>query len=145
MCLTLKGVPAIPKRAEEDITCYKVLAKSIFISCILQNETEEVLFFTPYLCMDVELGKEYTEDEGDDFHVKHDGTDGFEVREGGYHLFVNEEDAEKEKISLSAIYKIQDYVVVKAIVPKGALYIEGVCGYHNLKCVVTKKVRYEKI
>ena len=125
-------------KAEEDITCYKVLVveKSPFLT--RKNEK----YFTPYMEMNVKLRRRYNDDRPVATHVIGGVVDDEWVKvEGGvFHLFKNLDDA------ISEAAEWPDSIVVEAVIPKRAEHLEGVfkCGYSSYVSYGTKSVIYKK-
>jgi len=136
MCLTCFLKP-VTRKTENEMVFYKVL------NDLGKTSDNRQWYETPFKNFEVNLGKEYSED-GEDFSVD-ELYDRWTVSGGGFHLFRDYEDADNETVRLKyhPMTPFYDYVVVKAIVPKGTPYIEG--RFNSCPCLIVKKVRYEKL
>ena len=122
MCLRVKintkGLTSLPFNvAEEDIICYKVLVFQEGDGVYYPNAG----FYTPYLDMEVKLGKKYEDDKVVDITAMDDVV---EVDGGVFHLFADYHDALREAKDWKSS------AIVEAVIPKDAKYIEGIfkCG-----------------
>lgn len=110
MCLTLTENSKL-KVAEENIICYKVAIKDIERDC----------FMTPFRGMIYKLGKLYSTLMG---YPRKIGS--IKIINEGFHSFTCKEDAWKcAKYDVTTFEGANNMVVVKCIIPKGAVYIEG--------------------
>ena len=118
-------------KAEEDITCYKVLIKEK----LPYEETET--YYTPYMDMEVKLQRRY-DDDRDLVFVANDSE--VTVEDGVFHLFKNLDEA------INEAYDWSKSIVVEAIIPKGAEYIDGIfyCGGFTSDSCGTKSVIYKE-
>jgi len=119
-------------KAEEDITCYKVLIKEK----LPYEETET--YYTPYMDMEVKLQRRYDDDRDLVLGTNYD--DLVTVEDGVFHLFKNLDEA------INEAYDWSKSIVVEAIIPKGAEYIDGTfysAGFTSDSCG-TKSVIYKK-
>ena len=106
MCLQTDS--NIPKIANEDITCYKVLR--------ITKEGQLTSYYHP--TMKWEIGKEY--EEPDSVDCKY-----LEVNGGVFHSYKKLLDAQWENM-MSVVYNYDDRVgVFMCIIPKGTRYYEG--------------------
>ena len=126
MCI-ISNTSLKPKIAEEDIVCYKVLVIS---------SVDDTLF-TPFQNMNVELNKEYFEPnfieslnkvimEHHDI-VKVNPYKPYCYNEYMFHTFKNKDDAMYFKNCI----EYRNSTVIKAIIPKGSKYIEGIFSYSS--------------
>ena len=123
MCFSVKKL--VLKQAKRNKVFYKVL-EPINVLC-----TDKIYkYVTPYREMEVCLGKWYSSDSATVEFCNSNMT----VGSGVFHLFKNRKSAES---LAESSYK---YIVVKAIVPKGAFY-----AINDLDEVITSDVRYEKL
>jgi len=130
MCLITYDRP-IPKRTEKEETYYKVLF-------YFGGDA----YRTPYRGQTIYLDKMQFE-LGEVFSTRV-VLSGYEITEGGFHLFKQKEDAEKEAELLNHYHPAsRGYRVVKAVVPKGTPYVEGF--YGGTKAIIVKKVTYKRI
>lgn len=126
------------KVAEEDITCYKVVR--------LPKEKEGVRsqFVSPFLSSEINTYQMYEMDDYTVYEIGHV----LNISAGMIHLISTLEDAYKlkEKMELQNKFYNYEYRVLKAIIPKGTKYIEGVFDWYIMDCelnaVATKKVWY---
>lgn len=128
-------VPVV-KKTETDMEFYKVLAIK-----------DDGKYYSPYMNKEAELGVLHQDPNLEDFEIaKYQFWR--EVTHGGFHLFKDEHYARCEADYLNQVITegsdAKEYVVVKAIVPAGTTYIEGMY-MHETGCVVVKKVKYEEI
>lgn len=123
MCFSTKKL--ILKQAKRNKVFYKVLER---INVPYSDKIYK--YRTPYRAMEVNLGKWYTSDSAT---VEFCNT-GMALGHGVFHLFKN------RKLTESLENSYYSYVVVKAIVPKGAFYAINKHGE-----VITSEVRYEKL
>lgn len=123
MCFSTKKL--VLKQAKRNKVFYKVLEpiNGFFTDKIYR-------YITPYREMEVCLGKWYTSDSATVEFCNSDMT----VGHGVFHLFKNRKSAE------SLAKNSYKYIVVKAIVPKGAFYAINDHGE-----VITSDVKYEKL
>ena len=123
MCFSTKKL--VLKQAKRNKVFYKVLEpiNELFADKIYR-------YVTPYREMEVHLGKWYSSDSATVEFCNSDIT----VGSGVFHLFKNRRSAES---LANSSYK---YIIVKAIVPKGAFY-----AINDLDEVITSDVRYEKL
>jgi len=100
---------------------------------------------TPYLCFNVELGKDYSIDPEKKWDIIHDRIlPNKHIVEGNcFHLYKRKHDAIADLNTWGRNIDSHKYFVVKAIVPKGTEYIEGEWGFTKVICV--RQVRYEKL
>ena len=150
MCLMCKDEPVVRHTTKERVF-YKVLAIGIKMPLGESN------LYTPFMSLNVTIGKRYCQNNADTFHYVKDyqynqfnekTLRGYTIENGGYHLYKRKKDADDLCDYLNNKYRtnkytFNDYFVVKAIVPKGTAYVSG--EYRDAKCVITKKVRYEYI
>lgn len=123
MCFSTKKL--VIKQAKRNKVFYKVLEP------INELFTDKIYrYVTPYREMEVCLGKLYSSDSATVEFCNSDMT----VGSGVFHLFKNRKSAES---LAESSYK---YIVVKAIVPKGAFY-----AINDYDEVITSDVRYEKL
>lgn len=123
MCFSTKKL--VLKQAKRNKVFYKVLEP------INELFTDKIYrYVTPYRDMEVCLGKLYSSDSATVEFCNSDMTLGF----GVFHLFKNRKSAE------SLANNSYKYIVVKAIVPKGAFY-----AINDHDEVITSDVRYEKL
>ena len=123
MCFSVKKL--VLKQAKRNKVFYKVLEP---INELFTDKTYR--YITPYREMEVCLGKWYSSDSATIEFCNSDMTLG----SGVFHLFKNRKSAES---LANHSYK---YIIVKAIVPKGAFY-----AINDLDEVITSDVRYEKL
>ena len=133
MCL-LSNIKPVPTRTESERVFYKVLAVG-----------ENGCYYSPYMARPYELNVLHEMDDQEKFDILRRAY-GWEISSGGFHLFVEQDDAFSEAAHLnqtSVEYNwFERYFVVRAVVPEGTLYVEG--DYlPDAKCVVVKKVKYE--
>lgn len=103
------------KIAKKDIVCYKFLRKG------------DLGYFTPFFKRTVEIGKEYKSD----IHYN-----GFSV-DMGLHSYRRKSGTD----TLNTIYK--DGVVVKCVIPKGAIYHKG--RFSGERCYASNTLKYVEI
>ena len=137
MCLTTLGKKELI--AEEDLVFYKLL-----------DVSEDIFgykyYYSYYRMSPVVLGEVYRDKyKHFGFRKRIDlGKNLYEVNAGGYHLFKKFEDADRVNKRHGS-----NGIIVKAIVPKGTRYVEGIFDYGNqdteANSVVVKVVKYEKI
>ena len=125
MCFCTKKL--VLKQAKRDKVFYKVL-EQVKVFSISNNVF--IKYITPYRDMEVKLGKWYTSNSA---IVDLSDSDIIALGEGVFHLFKNRKSAE------SLVKRSYKYIIVKAIVPKGAFYAT------NNNEVITSDVRYEKL
>lgn len=128
MCLHLRSDQREPKKATEDIVCYKecYIGKPIKLPWsfdnMLHTKTVET-YETPFYHMGVALGKTYAAD--------------FVIMDNkvfdGLHSFKND--------PLGATY--DNSVIIECVIPKGATYYEG--SGLGLACYASNKLRYVKV
>lgn len=119
MCLQIKGLQHIPRIALRDITVYKVV----------KDTFNDGSYYTPYMCMRVQVGETYTAEL---------------IRfassvEHGLHSFARLEDAVEELRD----WKNNCPEVIRCIIPKGSIYYIGRFGI--LKSYASNKLRYDKV
>lgn len=103
MCLTSKW--RFPRKAKEDIICYKILISNFDY------------YFSPYRAELVDIQKEYKA-EGESFKWK----DGYKKDIGYIHAYTLQHDASRCCIWENSSHHYLRYVVFKCIIPKGTLY-----------------------
>ena len=111
MCLTnIKK----PKVAEEEIITYKVL-------CISNG-----IISTPFYQHFVDLGQEYSKPEWCDDEIETATED--EIDGLVFHVFANEDGAKEMALKFNSLAGVgrRRYFVVKTIIPKGSIYVEGI-------------------
>lgn len=123
MCFSTKKL--VLKQAKRNKVFYKVLEQ-----INVPYNYKIYKYQTPYRAMEVNLGKWYTSDSATIEFCNTDMTLGH----GVFHLFKN------KKLAKSLTDSYYSYVIVKAIVPKGAFYAINKRGE-----VITSEVRYEKL
>lgn len=123
MCFSTKKL--VLKQAKRNKVFYKVLEQ-----INIPYNYKIYKYQTPYRAMEVNLGKWYTSDSATVEFCNADMT----VGSGVFHLFKNRKSAE------SLAESSYNYIVVKAIVPKGAFY-----AINDHDEVITSDVRYEKL
>lgn len=126
MCFSTKKL--ILKQAKRDKVFYKVLEQ---INAFSISNKVSYKYITPYREMEVNLGKWYNSS----FAIVDFCDADMTLGEGVFHLFKNRKSAESLVKRNS-----HKYIVVKAIVPKGAFYATN-----NDNEVITSEVRYEKL
>ena len=144
------------KVAEEDIICYKVVInrRIPLFSWITRNK-----YRTPYFGMNVRCNKLY-EEHGDDCgnrtidDLVQPGNIFWFVNCGVFHMF---KDIKFARMDAEALNKCNDelyplglhkYRVIKAIIPKGAYYIEGHCSGMSsafAPAIASNKVIYKEL
>ena len=166
MCLYTANKPVVAKK---ELTFYKVLCNWVehahpeitdkYDTWPKDPSQYKKVLMSPYQNMDVEIGTEYKIREYDHIPVIRTKIDEYcyasMVTHGAFHLFSTLEDAERFVEDTGAGF-VSWYnkllVIVKAIVPKGAEYVERVMpetgppwerkrGDYN--CVAVNRVRYE--
>lgn len=123
MCFSTKKL--VLKQAKRNKVFYKVLEQ---INVPYSDKIYK--YRTPYIEMEVYFGKWYSSDSATVEFCNSDMT----VGSGVFHLFKNRRSAE------SLAESSYNYIVVKAIVPKGAFY-----AINDHDEVITSDVKYEKL
>jgi len=149
MCLIINKPQPVAKTATEDIVCYKVVELKM---SIVNGAIKHQVLVTPFKHHPVDYGVLYEDAIQAGFNYGYTpmymSTVGvYKVEAGGYHLFKNKEDAE-ELINRMPRLPQRSAVIVKAVIPKGTLYIEGLFWWMDdfmPEAVVTKKVIYHPI
>lgn len=126
------------KVAEEDLTFYKVVR--------LPKEKEGVhsQFVSPFLSSEINTYQMYEMDDYTVYEIGHV----LNISAGMIHLISTLEDAYKLKDKMETRDKFYNYEyhVLKAIIPKGTKYIEGVFDWYIMDChvnaIATKKIWY---
>ena len=109
MCFITKG--SVLKRAEKDIVCYKIMAKTV------RKSDGRVAFFKSYYQnFEYEPGVIYRGKS--ELNMRFHCLFGLVITKGGYHSY-------KHK---ARIYSDSN-IMVKCIIPKGSLYLENLCYY----------------
>lgn len=146
MCLYIKSGPS-PKKATEDITCYKV---------IIEEGYGEKRMMTPYT--GCRIGEKIISGEkpfkAEIFDEVYDERS-IEVKEfqelgyhravigcGAIHTFETEEAAKAEAIQTADLFKHYKIGVYKCIIPKGTLYYEGV--FADNDCFASQKIIFKE-
>ena len=135
MCL-FSNVKPVPTRTESERVFYKVLAVG-----------KNGCYYSPYMATLSELNVLHEKNDQEKFNILRHAY-GWEISSGGFHLFVEQDDAFSEAAYLNQTRDecsgFERYFVVRAVVPEGTLYAEG--DYLlDTKCVVVKKVKYEML
>ena len=166
MCLYATKKPVVAKK---ELTFYKVLCDWVehahpeitdkYDNWPKDPSQYKKVLMSPYQNMDVEIGTEYKITECDHIQVHatkiDEGVLGNVVTHGAFHLFASLEDAKRfvEDTGAGFIsWYNKSLIIVKAIVPEGAEYVEGIMpelgppwaekrGDYN--CVAVNRVRYE--
>ena len=149
MCLIINKPHPKPKTATEDIVCYKVVEPK---TSIVNGAIKYQALVTPFKHHPVDYGVLYEDAIQGDFSYGYTpsymSTVGmYKVESGGYHLFRNKEDAEMFNDEMQH-KRHRSSVIVKAVIPKGTLYVEGLFWWTDNcmpESVVTKKVIYHPI
>ena len=118
MCLKSKAF--YPKKAKEDIVCYKrLLLPSI------PSPKDNDCFISPFYAFVWKLGEEYTAEKATS--IKYEANyygNWCKIENGYFHTFVHYKDCDDITNGLTD-------VIVKCIIPKGTYYYEGVINYSS--------------
>lgn len=120
MCLVIKE-HQVPQRAEQDITVYKIVEQYVngFLS-------------TPFQHVAIAIGKKYEtseqfEAESDCIHEEDEKV----IGKGLFHSYPTYKDAENSLNFMQSIRATLKLGIIKCIIPKGALYLEGSTGIYR--------------
>ena len=125
-----------PEKATEDLVFYKVLLK-------VNYHQENEFYVSPVFGVKAPIGELLSQPKQDEFEydVRKNGV--IEINGGGFHLFTTKEDAIEWMEYTGLMNMTKDFVVAKAVVPKGTLYVKGT--FFHRDSVIAKNVMYTEI
>lgn len=132
MCLKSKAF--YPKKAKEDIVCYKRL---LFPS--IPSPKDNDCFISPFYAFVWKLGEEYTAERAKTIkYVVDFGVNKYKIENGYFHTFVDYKDCDDTTNGLTD-------VIVKCIIPKGTYYYEGLINYSSRHGYASKHLKVVEV
>lgn len=142
MCLYIKSCSS-PKKATEDITCYKVIMK---VNNCMKTPYQGFQIDEKIISGEKPFKAEIWDGKDRSIKVKEfqklgsriSGTIGY----GAIHTFKTKKDAKANAIIFADKIRYYRMSVYKCVIPKGTLYYEGV--FNSEKCFASQKIIFKE-